>query len=99
MTWHLSAELPPTRELVTDRPVRSFEFQGRTIHAKEGRSDPHRELKRCFAKSITNHLKANLDEKRYEHLILIAPPITMGDLRSALHRQAGSVQGRIAKIL
>ena len=84
---HLAAELPPSRELVSDRPGRSFESQGRTRHAKEGRSDPHRELKRSFAKSIATRLKAKLDEKRYEHLILIAPPVTLGDLRSALHRQ------------
>ena len=83
---HLSAQLPPTHQLV-NRAGRSFESQGRTRHAKEGRSDPHRELKRSFARSIADRLKATLAEKRYERLILIAPPVTLGDLRSALHRK------------
>lgn len=83
---HLSATLPATHDLVTDRAGRSFESQGRTRHAKEGRSDPHRELKRAFAKQIAALLASKLAEKRFEHLILIAPPVTLGDLRAVLSK-------------
>jgi protein required for attachment to host cells len=87
------AHLPPTREIVTDRPGRSFESSGRARHAKAGRSDPHRELKREMAKKLAGALKAKLAQKRYEHLVLVAPPVTLGDLRDAL---AKSVQARVA---
>jgi protein required for attachment to host cells len=80
---HFSIDLPPTRELGTDRPARSFESQGRTRHAKEERTDLHRELKRGFAKRIAGLLRSKLAEGRYQHLILIAPPVTLGDLRAA----------------
>lgn len=82
----MSATLPATRDLVTDRAGRSFESQGRTRHAKEARSDPHRELKRGFAKRIAVLLASKLAERRYEHLILIAPPVTLGDLRAELSK-------------
>jgi hypothetical protein len=49
---HFSTELPPTHELVRDRVGRSFESVGSARHAKDGRTDPHRELKRQFAKKV-----------------------------------------------
>jgi protein required for attachment to host cells len=80
---HFSTELPATHELVRDRVGRSFESVGRARHAKDGRTDPHRELKRQFAKKIAATLRASLAQGRFEHLILIAPPATLGDLRAA----------------
>jgi protein required for attachment to host cells len=79
-----STELPPTRALVRDRLGRSFESVGRTRHAKDERTDPHRELKRDFARKVSEALRARLAEGRFEHLVLIAPPVTLGDLRAAL---------------
>jgi protein required for attachment to host cells len=80
---HFSTELPPSRKLLRDRVGRSFESVGRTRHAKDGRTDPHRELKRDFARQVSAALRAKLAEGRFEHLILIAPPVTLGDLRAA----------------
>jgi protein required for attachment to host cells len=79
-------DLPPTRELVRDRPGRTFESKNSARHAKTGRSDPHRELKRAFAKELAGILKANLAKKRYQRLVLVAPPATLGDLREALSK-------------
>src|SRR5262245_13693117 len=84
-------DLPRTHEIVSDRPGRSFESQGRTRHAKSGRSDPHRELKRNLANKVAKALKSSLTDKRYNKLVLVAPPVTLGDLRDAL---AKSVQAR-----
>jgi protein required for attachment to host cells len=86
------ADLPPTHEIVSDRPGRTFESKGKARHAKTGRSDPHRELKRGLAKELAVALKSSLAKKRYEHLVLVAPPATLGDLREALTR---SVQARV----
>jgi protein required for attachment to host cells len=80
---HLSGDLPRTHELVTDRLARSFESQGRARHAIDGTIDPHRELKKAFAKTIATALKTKHAEGRYDRLILVAPPVTLGDLRSA----------------
>jgi protein required for attachment to host cells len=81
---NVSIELPASRDMLTDRPGRSFESHGRARHAKESRSDPHRELKRSFAKHLAGLLKTNLADKRYERLVLVAPPAMLGDLRDAL---------------
>jgi protein required for attachment to host cells len=79
----LKAELLPNRELVSDRPGRSFESVGGTRHAMEG-SDPHREQKRQFARRIVEVVEARQATKSFDRLVLVAPPVTMGDLRAAL---------------
>jgi protein required for attachment to host cells len=81
-----STELPPTRELVRDRASRTQESVGHARHAQDKRTDPHRDLKRQFAERISAVLRARLAEGRFEHLVLIAPPVTLGDLRAALPR-------------
>jgi protein required for attachment to host cells len=88
----LVADLPPTSDLVTDRPGRNFESVGPTRHAETGRSDPHRELKRGLARKIAAMLAESLVEKRYEHLVLVAPPTALGDMRDAL---AAPVRARV----
>lgn len=80
----LSADLPANRDILTDRPGRVFQSQGRVRHAKENPSDPHRELKRAFAKKLAGVLEGKLVEKRFEGLVLVAAPATLGDLRDAL---------------
>jgi protein required for attachment to host cells len=86
-------DLPRTHEIVSDRPGRSFESQGRARHAKNGRSDPHRELKRGLAHKIASALQSSLANKRYDKLVLVAPPVTLGDLRDAL---AETVRTRVS---
>jgi protein required for attachment to host cells len=79
-----SADLPANRDILTDRPGRDFESHGRGRHAMENRSDPHRALKREFAKKLGGILKTKLVEKRFDRLVLVAPPPALGDLRDAL---------------
>jgi protein required for attachment to host cells len=79
-----SVELPPSHELTSDRPGRDYESHGHARHAIESRSDPHRELKRQFAKQLAHILEAKLAEKRFDKLVIVAPPVTLGDLREAL---------------
>ena len=79
----LAIDLPASHNLVSDRLGRSFESQGRARHAIVGRSDPHRRLKRDFAKQIAHMLAKELTAKRYERLVVVAPPATLADLRNA----------------
>jgi len=79
----MEAELAPSRELASDRPGRSFESVGSTRHAMEG-SDPHREQKRQFARRIADAVASRQATKSFDRLVLVAPPVTMGDLRAVL---------------
>ena len=74
----------PDSELVRDGLGRSFESVGDTRHAIEPKIDPHRELKRDFAKHLAMVLAQGLADKSYDRLVLVAPPSALGDLRAAL---------------
>ena len=80
----LDAELAPSHTLGTDRPGRSFESVGSTRHAMESPSDPHREQKRQFARHIAQMIEVQQAAKRFDRLVVVAPAVTMGDLRAAL---------------
>lgn len=77
-------ELPPSRELGDDRPGRAEPSVGGARSAMEPRSDPHRELKRQHARDIAVLLAAKLADKAFDRLVVVAPPVTLGDLRAEL---------------
>ena len=52
----LAEDLPKSRELLTDRPGRTFDSVGGGRHAKENPSDPLRQRKREFAKKVIAEL-------------------------------------------
>jgi protein required for attachment to host cells len=77
----------PDSELVRDGLGRSFESSGSAgdmRHAIEPRTDPHRELKRDFAKHLGKVLAQGLANRSYDRLVIVAPPKALGDLRDAL---------------
>ena len=95
-----STDLAPSHELGTDRPGRTHESVGATRHAMEPTSDPHRERKRRFAGELADTLHKQLNEGRYDRLVVVAPPVTLGDLRAALPAQVAKVvAGEVAKDL
>lgn len=79
-----SADHRPNRELQDDKPSRVYESQGETRHGVEPKTDPHRELKRDFARIIAEALEDSLHLKHFDRLVVVAPPVTLGDLRTAL---------------
>ncbi len=80
----IEVELPANRDIQDDRPGRSFESSNPTRHSMVSRTDPHRELKRSLARHVADKLDVALKERRFEHLAIVAPPPTLGDLRQAL---------------
>lgn len=78
------ADHRPDREIMRDKPGRTFESVGETRHAIAPHHDPHRELKRDFSTSLAHMLDEKLAQKSFDRLILVAPPATLGDLRAAL---------------
>jgi protein required for attachment to host cells len=79
-----SADHSPNRELLHDKPARVFESHGATRHGVEPKSDPHRELKRDFAQELSSVLDTNLSKHEFDKLVVVASPVTLGDLRRAL---------------
>lgn len=80
-------DIPQNRDILADKPGRSFESRGATRHAVESPSDPHRELKRKFAETIAALVENKHREQAFDRLVVVAPAVTMGDLRKALPEQ------------
>ncbi len=71
-------------EINSDRPGRSFDRVGMGRHAMEPPSDPHREEKRKLAHRVADLLEAERQKGSFDHLIIIAAPQMLGDLRQSL---------------
>src|SRR5690606_36315101 len=89
---------PPTREQGADKP-------GRLDDVGMGRStveqtDWHEIEKTRFASALAEKLRAWALDGRFDHLVLVADPSTLGELRSRLHPKVKSaLEGEIAKDL
>lgn len=77
-----------TRDLGTDKPGRSFDSAGGARHAQEPRTDLHRQAKANFAKRLADYIEHGAAQKKFERLVLVAPPQMLGDLRAALGKQS-----------
>ncbi|MGI9403845.1 MAG: host attachment protein [Hyphomicrobium sp.] len=82
----LKTDHAPSRELASDRPGRTFESADVMRHAIDPAQDPHRELKRAFAVRLAALLDERLARNAFDRLVLVAPPVTLGDLRAALSK-------------
>jgi protein required for attachment to host cells len=80
----LAIDLPKSGEILADKPGRTFDSVGAGRHAKENPTDPHRHLKRVFATKVVGELRRAMLAKRFDRLILVAPPAFLGDLREEL---------------
>ena len=78
----MSAELPPSREIASDRPGRSFDSAGEGRHAMEPPTDPKRHAKESFARDVVHALDDARKHGDFEELVVAAPPAFLGDLRS-----------------
>jgi protein required for attachment to host cells len=86
-----------THDLVADREGRSFSSHGPRRSAIDSRSDPHRDLKTKFAHQLADVLAQGLEQNSYDRLIIVAPPVTLGDLRSAISdRVRAKIVGEVA---
>jgi protein required for attachment to host cells len=72
----------PSRQIGSDRPGRSFDSAGSGRHAMEPPTDPHRHAERVFAQEVAGILEDARQRNEFQHLIVIAPPKALGDLRA-----------------
>jgi protein required for attachment to host cells len=77
---HTDADVPNTR----DRPTRIQESVGKARHSVEKARSPHEEEQRRFLLRVAEKVNAAAAERRFDHLVLFAPPRALGELRVAL---------------
>jgi protein required for attachment to host cells len=73
-----------SRDLGDDRPGRAFDPGSGGRHAMEPRSDPHMRMKQAFARRVAELINQGAGRGAFEHLVLVAPPRTLGELRAEL---------------
>jgi len=89
-----------TSDIGSERPGRTHERANSARHAMEPRVDWHEFGKKEFAKGLAGILDKAAGENAFDRLVLVAPPKTLGELRSCLDAQtAKRVHGEIDKDL
>ncbi|WP_048645524.1 host attachment protein [Nitratireductor soli] len=92
-------ENPPTREQGTDRPGRLNDGNGVHRSAVDD-TDWHRIEKERFAADIAERLYKLAHRGTFDRLVLVAPPLVLGELRKEMHKEVGDrVVGEVAKTL
>lgn len=79
-----------SRDLVSDKPGRTIESVGGARHAEEPKHDPHRTAKAEFARRVADYVEQNARDDKFDHLVMVAPPQLLGDLRGALGPHAAA---------
>lgn len=83
---HLSA-----KEIMADKPGRTFDSKGSGRHAKEYHSSPEREQSKKMANELAVRLETKLRRGEYDRLILVAAPELLGHLRDAFPKSLTKV--------
>lgn len=77
---------PPTHEQGTDRPGRFND--GPNVHRSAvEETDWHRIEKERFAKEVAERLYKAAHRGDYKRLVIVAPPMVMGEVRKELHKE------------
>lgn len=92
-------ENPPTREQGSDRPGRYSD--GPSVHRSAvEETDWHRVAKERFADEIAALLYRYAQSEAFREIVLVAPPLVLGELRKKLHKQVDErVSAEIPKTL
>ena len=90
---------PPSREQGTDQPGRLSDGPGAHRSAVQ-ETDWHRIEKERFAKEIAERLYKAAHRGDYRRLVIVAPPLVMGEMRKELHKEVEDrVVGEVSKTL
>jgi protein required for attachment to host cells len=95
-----NAERKAGRDIFSDRPGRSHESATPTRHAMEYRTSAEEQERWRFVQDLSQWLQKAQEANRFERLVLIAAPKTLGALRKQLPQSVqGLVDGELAKDL
>ena len=81
------------KEIVSDASGRVYRAQGPGTHSMKPRSDPHENAEEQFSRSLAQKMEKAAQLGRFDQLLVVADPKTMGRLRQQLHK---GVSGKIA---
>ena len=85
------------KEIVSDASGRDYHAQGPGTHSKKPRSDPHEQAEEQFSRSLAQKMEKAAQLGRFDQLLVIADPKTMGRLRQQMNRSlAGKVTDEVA---
>lgn len=73
------------RDFVSDDGGRSFDSAGQGRHRMEPKTSAKRHAQQEFVADIAARLQQSLDAHRFESLAIVAPPRTLGALRSSMN--------------
>ncbi len=82
----LEQDNPKSSEQGTDRPGRAFSSIGSRRSAMQ-ETNWHKLEKHRFAKEIADMLYTAAHRGAFDKLVIAAPPMIMGDLRKAIHKE------------
>lgn len=101
ISQHASQQaMKPSRDIDADRPGRTFNSAGEGRHAMEPPTDAKRHAKQEFAAELADTLKAALNAHKFDRLVVVAAPMTLGDLRKQFDKTVlNKVHGEIPKDL
>lgn len=80
---------PPAREQGTDAPGRAFGSLGQ-IHSAVEPTDWHEFEKERFAVSIADRINKAAHAGAFDHIVIVAPPKILGDLRREFSKETES---------
>src|SRR5579859_6848899 len=84
------------RDLVSDRPGRSFESAAVARHAYTPRTDPHEMAKDQFTREVARMVNAASAADEFHELVVVAPAHVLGELTDALDaRTKGKLLGSL----
>ena len=86
----LSEEIPPSREIGTDRPGRSTDGVGNHKSAMD-ETDWHAQAENEFLGRVASEVESGILKDNVDKLIVVAPPRALGVLRSAFSDQVKKV--------
>lgn len=83
---HAEADNPPTREQAADRPGRMNDAGAQGAKSAVQETDWHALEKERFARDVTNRLRDWAMRNRFEKLVIVADPSSLGAMRPHYHK-------------
>ncbi len=83
---HDEADNPPTRDQASDRPGRMKDAGGPGAKSAVAETDWHALEKERFAKDVTDRLRDWAMRNRFEKLVIVADPSSLGAMRPHYHK-------------
>ena len=83
-TQHLT-----NKDIVSDASGRVYHTQGPGTHSMNPRSDPHENAEEQFSRSLAHKMEKAAQLGRFDQLLVVADPKTLGRLRPQMHKSIG----------